>query len=384
MIDGDLLAGAITTNKPDEFDADDSRFFVAHLPGGEKILLVNSPAAEPGYVTFIEKAIRASSQSRAAVKQVEINGSIPDRSGALARYSVVVAPIDALAGGGVSAAREYVRNGGSLIVTFGADTRSAAGRLDDLSGTRLQVSFDTIAETESLGLTPPVMANDESDGESSIDAQGFASARFRAAHSIRADGGEALLRYSNGLPAVMRIRVGAGQILIPGFGLSDSSLSRGPAFPVIIEWLISLSSAEKRAMQFVIGQAPAAGLLPGLTRLTRLYSVNGPRQEELAITQSALTEPGVYEAEYQSGKKVFALNSPRAESTPGQATDSELLGRVEIDKTPAGGGRDIKATNGIGLWRVLAIGALIMSLIEMAYKRATRPAPGAHSGPRPG
>jgi len=178
------------------------------------------------------------------------------------------------------------------------------------------------------------------------------------------------MRYSDGQPAAVRVRAGDGQVVILGFGLSDkdSTLARSPVFPVFIEWLISNISTNGRVRQFTIGQAPTAGLLRGLTRLTKLYSVSGPVREEPVAVERALAQPGVYEAEYQSEKIIFALNPPPAESTLEQTTDSELLKRIEIDRTPI---KAVQIGKGIVLWRILAIGALVMSLVELAFKRVT-------------
>ena len=362
VIEGDLLAGVVTTNRPDEFDADDSRFFVAPLPGEKKILLVSSRLSAPDQASFIEKAVRASSQSQMAIEQAEISGSIPESADALAQFSIVVSPLDALTGRSVASAREYLHRGGSLILTAGveANAASAAALLDDLAATHSRASFNRLDETGSLGLMPPVTSLDDSAAE-------FASARFRAAHSVQASDGEALLRYTNGEPAAVRLRAGAGRVVILGFGLSDkdSSIARDPVFPVFIEWLISIASPNARAAQFTTGQTPTASLLRGLIRLTKLYSVSGPVQEEISDTAHALSQPGVYEAEYETRKTVFALNPPAAESTLDRTTDSELLKRVEIDKAAVDAGKAAQAENGFGLWRVMAMAALIMTLLEL-------------------
>jgi hypothetical protein len=117
-----------------------------------------------------------------------------------------------------------------------------------------------------------------------------------------------------------------------------------------------------------VGQAPAPDLLRGLTRLTRLYSANGAAREAISDNQSAPGEPGVYEAEYQSRKSVFALNAPPAGAGQEQAAESEVLDRVTIVRTSAEGARVARSEKGIQLWRVLAVAALVMSLIELGYK----------------
>jgi hypothetical protein len=355
IYDADVLAGAVTATEPDEFDPDDSRFFVARLSVEERILIVRSRLALSDQAAFIAKAIAASSQAKTAARRAEINDSLPESAAAFARYTAVITPIDALARGSLPAASEYLRHGGSLIITAGAAAAApaVAERLNELGAALSQVSFNKVYESESLGLMLPVLS--------------FTPARFRAAYLIHADEGETLLRYSNDQPAAVRVSVGAGHVLILGFGLSDedSSLARGPVFPDLIEWLISSVSSNGRTRQFTMGQTPVAGLLRGLTRLTRLYSASGPVREELAADGSALAQPGVYEAQYESEKILFAVNSPTAESMLAQSTDLDLLNRIELDEASPKSAIALQREDGNGLWRVLAIGALALSLIEL-------------------
>jgi hypothetical protein len=102
--------------------------------------------------------------------------------------------------------------------------------------------------------------------------------------------------------------------------------------------------------------------------LIKLYSVSGPVQDELVPVENELARPGVYKAEYQSENIVFALNPPAAESTLDQTTDSELLKLIEINKAPV---EAVQVEKGNLLWRVLAIGALVMSLLELTFRRVT-------------
>lgn len=378
-VEGDVIGGAVTASSADEFDADDSRFFVADLPREEKILLVRSRLAAFDQAGFIEKAVRANQQAK-SYSRTEKSDSLPESEDALARYNAVIAPVESLTKTGVAAAREYVRSGGTLVLTAGveADAAAAAERLDELCAGSASFSLKSIDAADSLGLLPPALSHDNyaAEGARSIDAQdasAFRSVRFRAAHSVHANGAETLLRYSNDEPAAVRISAESGLVLILGFGLADedSSLARSPAFPIFIEWLTSSMGTTRRASEFIIGQAPTAGLLRGLIRLTKLYSTQGPALDSIADNQNALTEPGVYEAEYESGKRFFALNVPTAGVSLEQATESQLLERVAIDKTPAAAAKAARSGKGVGLWRVLAIGALVMSLVELAYSRAT-------------
>jgi hypothetical protein len=371
-VSGGVIFGAVTANIADEFDADDTRFFAAPLPREEKVLLVRSRLASQDQAVFIEKAITASSGMRA-----ERSDSLPDGADALARHPVVIAPIEAINGTGVNAAREYVSRGGSLILSVGAETdpSAAARMLNEVCATSTPLSLGAIAAPESLGLTPHALpagdhASEAARPSGARDKSTFAPARFRAAYFIHAGEGEALMRYSNGEPAAVRVGVGAGRVLILGFGLSDkdSSLPHSPEYPTLIEWLVSCAASDHGAKELTVGQAPAPDLLRGLTRLTRLYSANGAAREAISDNQSAPGEPGVYEAEYQSRKSVFALNAPPAGAGQEQATESEVLDRVTIVRTSAEGARVARSEKGIQLWRVLAVAALVMSLIELGYK----------------
>jgi len=208
-------------------------------------------------------------------------------------------------------------------------------------------------------------------------ATAFASVRFRAARMIHLSEGDALLKYSNKEPALARVRTGAGQVLLFGFGLSDkdSSLALSPIFPAFIEWLTQGVGLNQRHANLVIGQTPAAVLLRAVKRLTRVYSRNGQLQnQEITDYRNALDEPGVYEAESAQGKIVFALNTPPAESSLAQSSEQEFFERVTInDAEPSGNDlrKSIEADK-TGLWRVIAIAALAASLIELVYSGFSR------------
>ena len=89
-----------------------------------------------------------------------------------------------------------------------------------------------------------------------------------------------------------------------------------------------------------------------------------------ATTEVALEEPGVYSGQYSSGKIVFALNAPVAESSLAQSSEQEFLQRVTIDKAESSNTDSNKEKT--GLWMIVAICALAASLIELVYSQFKR------------
>lgn len=375
MIGDNLLAGAVRTNRADDFDPDDSRFFVARVPGAEKVMIVQPRLASTDQATFIEKAIQANSSATVARR----HDGLPDHADEFEMIHTIIAPVEALSENNIAAAREHVRKGGSLVLTTGAETHasSAMESLKELDEHFASLALDSIAPNDVLSLMQPAPQNDSLVDDALLfdaeTASAFASVRFHAAVAIHQSGGETLLRYSNGEPAAVRVRAGAGRILLFGFGLSDkdSSLVLNPVFPAFIEWITESIESNQRKANLIIGETSIVLLLRGLTKLTRIYSGNNQAQDEpISDYQSALEEPGVYEAEYSSGKIVFALNAPVAESSIAQANEQEFRKRVTINRVETAGTDSNKERT--GLWMIIAICALAASLVELVYSELKR------------
>lgn len=375
-IGNEFAGGAVAANRADDFDADDIRFFVARIAGESKIMIVQPRFASTDQATFIEKALQANEPAGSSRAIAERSDALPETADALSNIRAVIAPVEALSKSNMLAAREHARKGGSLILTLGAETDSsqATEKLAELDERFNSVALHSIAATDTLGLLISVAQSESAAGdEPSFDANllsAFASVRFRAALSVRLSEGETLVKYSDSEPAVVRLSVGAGQILLLGFGLSDkdSSLARSPAFPAFVEWLTDNIVSGERAMNLEIGQASVSSMARNLNKLTRIYSKNGQAQPEaVSDYQSALAEPGVYEGEDSRGKIVFSVNASVRESSLAQSSEQEILERITINKIVSSGtdsGKTISSAKS-GLWRVIAIVALAASLMEL-------------------
>lgn len=378
MLEGGLLAGAIRTNAADDFDADDSRFFVARVAGAEKVMIVQSRFAATDQATFIEKAMRANSPSVITQRQ----DALPDSADNFSGIHTIIAPVEALSKINIAAAREHVLKGNSLVLTVGAETDvlSAIEKLKALDGQFASLALDSIAGADSLSLRQPQNGSPFADAAlfDADTASAFDSVRFHAAAVVRLNEGETLLKYSDGEPAAVRVRVGGGEILLLGFALSgeDSSLARSPIFPAFVEWLTESVEPNLTTANLIIGQTPASILLKGLTGLSRIYSENDQaRDESISDYQRALEEPGVYSGDYRSGKYrsgkiVFALNPPAAESSLAQSSEQEFLRRVTIAEAETSNAASNKDET--DLWMVIAICALSASLLELIYIRFKR------------
>lgn len=370
MLEHDLLAGAIRTNRADDFDADDIRFFVARVAGAEKVMIVQPRFASIDQATFIEKAMRANSSSAVAQRQ----DALPDNADNFSEIHTIISPVEALSKTSIVAVREHMRKGNSLVLTVGAETdaSSTIEKLKALDERFASLALDSIVPNDALSLRQP-QDDGPVDAAPLFDAgtaSAFASVRFHAAAAIHLNEGETLLKYSDGEPAAVRVRAGGGVVLLLGFALSDkaSSLVRSPVFPAFVEWLTESAEPDQRTANFTIGQTPN---LKRLTGLKRIYSENSQAQDEpIGDFQRALEEPGVYSGEDSAGKIVFALNPPVAESSLAQSSEQEFLQRVTIDRAKS----SITASNKgkTGLWMVIAICALSANLIELIYSEFKR------------
>jgi len=379
---GDGLAGGVVTaNRADDFDADDSRFFVVRVTGESKVMIVQRRSTSADQAMFIEKAMQANAPVNSSRAMFERSDLLPETLSALSNIRAIIAPVESLSKTNTAAAREQARKGGSLILTINSETdiTQAMEKLEELDE-----RFDSlalVASTGALGLMLPATQSDSlADSQPLFDAESapaFASVQFRAARSIHLSEAETLLKYSNNEPAAVRLGLGAGQVLVLGFDLSDkdSSLARSPVFPSFIEWLTDNIGSGERAANLTVGRTPAFLLTGGLRKLTRIYSRTGQAMSEaISDYRDALGEPGVYEAEHTRGRIVFALNTPIAESSIAQSSEQELLERITINKAEPSKANSDKAISSrkSGLWRMIAMVAFAMSLIELVSSARRR------------
>ncbi|HWP44146.1 MAG TPA: VWA domain-containing protein [Blastocatellia bacterium] len=353
-----VIAGRLTADADGEFSADDQRFFAARLPARGDVLVVQPLTTTGGHALYVEKALRASLHQVTDVNPVSVSDQMPGDMDSLRRHRAVICPARAIDKNNVDAVREYAREGGIIIVTLGIEDGPLPERLFD------SVSVTSLDQPQATGLLVPAFA-----GRDLLAS--YADVRFRAAHSVSAAIGDVALRYTNGDIASVRIVSGRGSLVLLGFGLSgkDTTLVRSALFPDFIEWLIEGAGA-KGVAEFAAGQVPVASLLGGATRLTQIYSADGRAlDQEIAIGNRSLDEPGVYRVERASGVTVLAINVPASESRLAQASEQDFLHRLTVKgagaRLPAAG-RYPEADGAIGLWWVIAVAALALSLIELA------------------
>lgn len=379
LLSRELFAGVIRTNRADEFDADDDRFFIARVAGTGEVLIIQPRFTSNDQAAFIEKAIQANAVDGSNITSTERSERFPASADAMAGKRVVIAPIESLDKANIAVVSEYVRRGGSLILTVSgaANLSSALETISGPDGLFQSISLGPINPLDRVALSLPARSSDlPADARSrSFEADvaaAFASVRLHAAHSINAAGAEALLRYSNGEPAIIQTTSGAGRVLISGFGFSsrDTSLALSPVFPFFVEWLIEAGGAGQVTEDFVAGQ-PAVRMLGGAEKLTKIYSSRGPVRDDMMINQAREPdEPGVYEVERSAGKFFFSLNPPVAESSLTRASEADLLERVSINSAEQPGSEKYKRDaleKGDELWRVFAIAALLLSVFELLY-----------------
>jgi hypothetical protein len=356
-----VIAGRLTAGVADGLGGDDDRFFVARLPAEAPVLIVQPFVTAANHAEFVEKALQASLYRISDASQSRVSDRLPGDAGGLGRYRAVICPARSLDKNGVVAVREYAGRGGIVVVTLGVeDGGLPAGLLEGASATSLD-------QLQRVGLLPPVGAvGDDASDEQGVFAS-YAAVRFGAARWLDTSEGEAVLKYSGGEHAAVRVAMGRGSLVILGFGLSgkDTSLVRSPIFPQFIEWLTEGAGRSPVVADHTVGEAPASSLLGGARRMTRVYTANGPaREEEVAATLRTLDVPGIYRVEREAGDLVFAINAPASESRLAQTTEQDLIDRMTI-KSAAANERATAETR--ALWWVLALAAFSLSLVELVY-----------------
>ncbi|MBL9126680.1 MAG: VWA domain-containing protein, partial [Verrucomicrobiales bacterium] len=397
---------------PDKFPADDRRTMVVEAVNRVKVLVVDGdPESNAGF--FLRHALRPVPADVAADYYLQPQSGAPGQLG-VARLSdfdaVVLADVPPLPPTAVDQLGRYVREGGALLVFPGPQAAAAfyngelsaragllpatlgalRGRPDgdpDASGLALQAS----------GYQHPVFALWNESGAGSL-----ASVRFRAAWELvprtgtNAPAGAAsdatvpqvMLRFSDGVPAVMETGVGRGKVVLfsSTAGTAWNDLAVRPAFVPILHRTIA-SIADARGERHNVRVGGQVSLRQPAELAGRDVTIAPPGSNDRRWTRTLRAVPGASLLEWEDTLRAGAYRV----TAPGGATTLAMFAAqpdpAESDMTELGGerraelervaqvvdwepGTDLRTAFdrervGVELWLPLAVAVFLLGLTEV-------------------
>jgi hypothetical protein len=274
-----VQGGAVTASIGDRegFLADNARHAVLDSDNAVSVLVLTA-SGQPSEVLYLDRALAV----------VDGPGGFRFRAIRAAAFAafeagdldvVVVAGTEGLDERGRARLAQFLRDGGGLLVTAGPDVDPAilAEALGGLVSTGWRVRPAAAVRFAPADGRHPVFR--PFGGVGTLGNVTFA----RSALVDAPDGARVLARYSDGTPALVEERAGAGRVLVFGSDLNYrwNDFPLQPAFvPFVHEMMRYLASPRTLRSEYLVGElAGASGATPGVVQL----GANQPRARRVAV-----------------------------------------------------------------------------------------------------
>ncbi|HEX8772242.1 MAG TPA: BatA domain-containing protein [Pyrinomonadaceae bacterium] len=372
------LTGVVRAGAPDDFDADDGRFFAFAPPRGHRALLVETDAGGAG--PYLRAALEAATAEQTDAGALDWRKQLPESAAELNPYALVVYVLHGAARvDEVRLLSEYASAGGTVWLCLArdvdADSWNALARTED--GNALPfASLARIASTQaySFGVVDSDAPALRGMGEGVLSA--LRSVRVRAGYAITPRASAfTLARWSDATPAFVSAEIGRGSLLLLGTSpeREASELGLSPALPALASSVLSAAASERDPLSWIIGEPVRLGVRPetdvsvtnpsGQTRRTEAHELS-------RLTSSVFREPGIYRLEFAGQQRFLAFNAPAAESSRALATAGEiksyLAGKEGAAIAPVAEKDWLDAAERRGhVWRLFLCAAFIILVAEL-------------------
>ena len=393
------LRGEVRT-EPDEFEWDNTRYLVLHVPETRRVLLVEGAGQR---ADLVDLALGLGGEGA----RFDV-ATVPESALAaqdLDAFDVVVlAGPESLASGERAALARFVQSGGGLMVfpSERADAADYDGLFTALGGGRLGAAVgqlggsQPVAQFGRVDLEHPLFDGifEDAAGQPRLESPAIALAR---PYQPGAGDENTLIQLSTGAPFLQEIRSGAGTALVfavaPDPQWSDFPV-RGLFVPLLYRAVYYLAADADTGASLDVRQAGALrvsggteGLRlvgPGVEFVPEQRSVPGGVLLEI---DDGVTEPGVYDV--MDGERLVrrvAFNPDARESDLAVLAPEEARRRLaeatgaEVRVLDAAGGRGLAAAGqlaeertGVELWNVFLALALAFLVAEMLVAMQWKP-----------
>lgn len=370
------ITGSLSALEPDDFDADDARFFALQPPRETRLLLIDDGTESSLY---LRAALEAAGDEGATKIPLDTRRELPGTAADLASYSLVVLTLHGAARAQeMNVLAEYARAGGNVWVLAARDldaeswnalARSEAGRalpfesLTRLSGAILSFSaMDTDA--------PQLRALDE-NSQAALRA-----ARVNAGFAVsQRESASTLMRWNDGSAAFVSEPIGEGTIMLLATSPERASgnLGASPSFPSLVSSILRSTTSAREPLSQTIGEPVRLSIAPDAD--VKITSMDGraratKARELVSHPLRYFGEPGIYRLEFAGAEKFLAFNSPGVESERALATVSDLKSFFSVATAEgrraasANSQREAAERNGAA-WEYFLIAAFLLIVAEL-------------------
>ncbi len=372
------ITGRLKIIEPDDFDADDERFFAFAPQGETRVLLIED---ESGSTPYLNAALEASANETGATRFVlERRRSLPLSAADLSPFSLVVVTLHGTADENETRTLvEYARAGGTVWLFLARDMDAASwNRLASVDAGRA-LPFESIArKSGNQSLTFGAMDTDAPQlralDESALAALGAVRVSEAYAVAPRAQA-DTLIRWSDGTPAFISARAGLGTIMLLATSpeRASSELGLSPTFPALTSSVARAAAATREPLSQAIGEAVRLNVAP--ETVVKIANAQGgvsmAKAREL-IRQPLIyfSEPGIYRLEFAGQQKFVAFNAPVPESERALTTADELKRRFPANETESARASNVVASREAlersgSTWRYFLCAAFLLMIAEL-------------------
>lgn len=370
------ITGRLQALTPDDFDADDERFFAFAPPRETRILLI-----EDGADPYLRAALEAAaSKEGTAPYALDRRARLPESSSDLAVYSLVVLTLDGAADETkVRTLDEYARGGGSVLLFMarGLDAASWARLAGMDAGEALPFeSVERRAGNQPLrfGAVDALSPQLRGLGKSALGA--LSSVRVSDSYALtpRASS-DTLMRWSDSTPALISSRTGEGEMLLlaasPERASGDLGLS--PSFPALVSSILRATYTAREPLSHTIGESLRLKIAPETeVRITDTQGrvVTAKARELVRRPLAYFAEPGIYSLEFAGAQRYMAFNAPLPESESALATEEELKARFPTGEAAGARASNLSRSQDAversgEMWRYLLCAAFLLMIAEL-------------------
>jgi hypothetical protein len=371
------ITGRLKVLDADDFDADDERFFAFAPPRENRVLLIED---EEEASLYLRAALEAGAGREGRNFVLDVQPRLPESAAELAPYSLVVITLHGAAREAeVRALTEYAHEGGAVWMCAGRDmdATSWSGLAGVEAGRALP--FESIARKSSDQLWTFGATDTEASPLRELDESALAAlsaVRVDDAYSVtpRASA-DTLIRWSDGTPAFISTRTGAGTIMLLATSpeRASSELGLSASFPALASSISRSAQHPREPLSQVIGEAVHLDVAPETSvKITNTEgSLSVTKAHELVMRPLVhFSEPGIYRLEFAGRQKFMAFNAPIRESERALTASDELKRRVEANEAEvasasiASDSREAMERSG-SLWRYFLCAAFLLILAEL-------------------
>lgn len=388
---GQITGRFKTTRAPDDFAADDERFFALTPASTQRALLIESETDADLYLSAALAATAAAggaSVDNVSRFKVERQRELPSSAEELRGVAlVIVTLVAAPRAQDVRVLADYARSGGTVWLLLSREIDVAAwNAFAQTEEGRALLPFASLARAEA--------AHDLSFAVTDADAPALRELSESSLAALRAvnvregfvieprRGVNILMRWNNHAPALTEARTGEGRVLVlatsPERAASDLGLST--AFPALVASIWHAARVRPEPLSQIIGEPLKLNVAPEVG----VKIIDSEGRETFAQARALIQNPiasfreaGIYRLEYDGHVRFIAFNPPVKESERALAGAEDIKGAFVQKNSTTGTNSNVwgkatdsnvwlEATEQSGnAWRYFLAAALLLLLAEL-------------------